>query len=129
MTRARSAGPASAAEDPSSAGRDAGRCHVGYYLLDEGRATLERDVAYRRRWRDVVADLAGRTPLHYYLGGIAAVWLLTIVMAAAWPMRLGWTSVSWSGLCLVTLLAGAASQFAVSMVNWLCSRIVPPGRS
>ena len=49
---------------------------MGYYLVDEGRTTLEQDVGYRRTWRDVVASLAVRAPLGCYLGGVAVVWLL-----------------------------------------------------
>lgn len=122
---ARNSCPASAAEQQPPVGSEVRRCHVGYYLVDEGLATLEQDVAYRRCWHDVVTGLAVRSPLGCYLGGVVVVWLLTFAAAIAWPMQLGWINGSWSSLILLALLAGVASQSAVSIVNWLCMLIVP----
>ncbi len=104
------------------------RCHVGYYLVAEGRSAFERDIGYRRTWRDILAGLAARTPLGCYLGGTMGVWLLTVAAAAAmgWRLGLGQSARSWSSLIVLALLAGTASQFAVSIVNWLCTLIVPP---
>lgn len=99
--------------------------HVGYYLLGPGRAALEERIAYRRRWRETVVGSVLRAPLAFYLGAIALVWLLLTVaaaVAAAWNgVPIGWRS----GLLLL-LFAGAASELAVRLVNWLVGRFVPP---
>jgi len=62
------------------------------------------------------------------LGGILAIWLLAIAGAASAPWRLGIASVAgpvvW--VLLLILFAGAASQFAVSLVNWFCTLLAPP---
>ena len=106
--------------------REPTRCHVGYYLMNEGRTALEEDVGYRRTWRDSLAGIAARAPLRLYLGGVAGVWLLVVAAAATgWEMQLGRIDGSWFSLIIFVFLAGAASQFAVSVVNWLCTLVVP----
>ena len=44
--------------------------HVGYYLVDRGRATLEASIGYRPTWYAVLGRFAGRAPLASYLGAI-----------------------------------------------------------
>ena len=101
---------------------------MGYYLVDEGKTTLENEASCRRRWQDEVVRLAARWPLHCYLGGLGMVWLLAVAGAvvAARGMGGGEVAGNWSELIVLALLAGVASQFAVSLVNWLCTLIVSP---
>jgi len=104
------------------------QAHVGYFLVDRGRTLLEESIGYRRTPLERLAKLAARAPLAAYLGAIAAVWLAVVAGAAGLLAR--WSPVEThgivaTGLCLA-LLAGVAVQFAVSIVNWLCTLVVPP---
>ena len=56
--------------------------HVGYYLLDDGRATLEERLGYRPSPKRKLARSARKHPAVVYLGPIA---LLTLLMSARQP--------------------------------------------
>ncbi|HEX7518052.1 MAG TPA: glucoamylase family protein, partial [Chthoniobacterales bacterium] len=97
--------------------------HVGYYLIDAGRTTLERATSARvpfaefsRRW--LRAHGAGM-----YFGSI---FLLTVVMVAV-PLFFSAGSVHWRihGL-LGFLLLLPASELAVLVVNYLVTALLPP---
>ena len=70
----------------------------------------------------------GRAPLASYLGAILFVWLLTVIGTAVLGARLEIVRIAGpaAALLLLALFAGAAGQFAVSLVNWLCTLLVPP---
>src|SRR4029453_5962917 len=97
--------------------------HVGYYLIDAGRPTLERATSARvslaerfRRW--LRAHAAGT-----YFGSL---FLLTIAMEAA-PLL--FFSESGQGLTLGllgVLLLLPASEVAVLAVNYLVTSLLPP---
>jgi hypothetical protein len=112
---------------PTRRQRIVGR-HVGYFLVGRGRAVLEKSISYQSTWQDVLGRVAARAPLGCYLSGIFSIWLLTLAGAAAGAWRLGIASLAGPAVCvfLLVLFAGAASQFAVSLVNWLCTLLVPP---
>ena len=109
-------------------GRATVQQHVGYYLVDRGRAALEADISYRRTWHAAPRRFIGQAPLASYLGALLLVWLLTVTAAAALGARLEMVRIAGpaAALLLLALFAGAAGQFAVSLVNWLCSLLVPP---
>ena len=109
-------------------GRATVRHHVGYYLVDRGRPALEASIGYRPTWRAAMEQFAGRAPLACYLGAILLVWLLTVIAAASIGVRLEMVRVAGPAvaLLLLALYAGAAGQFAVSLVNWLCTLLVSP---
>ena len=52
------------ARDP----QDGARAHVGFYLIDEGRATLERELRYRLRPAERARRVALKYPALFYLG-------------------------------------------------------------
>jgi len=126
--------PAVAAAPARTGGRATVKHHVGYYLVDGGRAALEASIGYRPAWRAALGRFVGRVPLASYLGAVLLVWLFTVGAAAAIGMRLEIVRIAagtlYSGsaaaLLLLAIYAGAATQFAVSLVNWLCNLIVPP---
>ena len=101
---------------------------MGYYLVDRGRTALESSIGYSLTWREALERLAGRAPLACYLGAILFVWLLTVSAAAATGLRLEITRIAGpaAALLLLALCAGAAGQFAVNLVNWLCTLLAPP---
>jgi cyclic beta-1,2-glucan synthetase len=92
--------------------------HVGYYLVDRGRADLEADLAYRpaavTRVRRVVLGQASA----FYLGSIAIVTALVLAAIDHYAIRAGGTPVArlLIGLfaCLPAIdLAAAGVQYAV----------------
>jgi hypothetical protein len=109
-------------------GRATVRHHVGYYLVDRGRPALETSIGYRPTWRAAMERFAGRAPLASYLGAILLVWFFAVIAAAAIGVRLEMLRVAGpaTALLLLALYAGVAGQFSVSLVNWLCTLLVPP---
>ncbi len=99
--------------------------HVGYHLIDAGRPALERQAGARapvgersRRW-------LRRHAARFYFGslGVFSVALLTGPLAV--------TAASGAGVPVLTLLGVLlllpASELAVQAVNYLVTRLLPPG--
>lgn len=108
----------------SGAGKDTRTGHVGYYLIDQGLAELERTAQVRLSGAQALRRTAGRHSLPLYLGGIALFTaiitgiLLTRVLAVGMP--------EWQLLPIGILALLAASQLAGELVNWLASLLVTP---
>ncbi|MDP1692959.1 MAG: glucoamylase family protein [Burkholderiaceae bacterium] len=116
---------ASAAGVAAAVAPDARRAHVGFYLIGPGRAALEQAAGVRLPPLLVAQRRARRTPLLLYGG---AVGLGTLALAAG-PLReidaaLGWPW--WELLPIAALLALAASQLALALVNWAATLLVTP---
>ncbi len=100
------------------------RCHVGYYLLAEGRATLEHRVdgqpslrMARQRW--ILAH-----PSWVYFGSISL--LVTTIVAISVAYAAGAGGSLWLiGLAGLLALIPAIT-LAVDMVNWVITRLLPP---
>ena len=108
-------------ENPRIAAR---QTHVGYYLLEEGAATLYERVGYKPAFGERVQAFLRKHPDEYYLPSIEVI-TLAIVLAIVLPL-LG----SDSPLSLI-LLAGLlvllpASQAAVRLANYLTTSILVP---
>ncbi|HUY93062.1 MAG TPA: glucoamylase family protein [Pirellulales bacterium] len=109
---------AAAAESPEDR-----TAHVGYYLIDRGRAVLERSVSVRSSPRTAAGKIARRFPLFFYLCGIV---LATAGATAAFVEVWGWPVGSvWSSSLLVAVLV-SASHLGVGVTNWLAALLVPP---
>ncbi len=98
--------------------------HVGFHLVDRGRAALERSLDCRvplreRRRRWVFAHAA---PL--YLGGIGAVTGVFLALAARYLFAVGGTITELAVLVLVASVP--ASCIAVAVVNWIVTHVIPP---
>jgi len=108
----------------AGAGSDTRTGHVGYYLIDQGLAELERTAQVRLSGAQALRRTAGRHSLPLYLGGIASVTaiitgiLLTRVLAVGMP--------EWQLLPIGILALLAASQLAGELVNWMASLLVTP---
>ena len=106
------------------AGTDDRASHVGYYLIDKGRAQLELAVQAHRSPLSAARRALGRSPLPVYLGGIV---LFTTIVTAVLLMGMPiaemprWT---WAPIGMLAVLA--ASQLAGALVNWLSSLLVTP---
>jgi cyclic beta-1,2-glucan synthetase len=97
--------------------------HVGYYLIDRGRAALERSVqAPSTPWK-VACKIGRRFPLFFYLCGVLLVTAgATAVLADVprWPIDRAWSI----GLLMAAALC--ATQLGVGITNWLATLLVNP---
>jgi cellobiose phosphorylase len=105
-------------------GVDRRTAHVGYFLIDRGRARLEAAVNLRASPLEVLRRMGSRIPLPIYLGSIAVLTagLTTILLAMAQADGAGQGVIILTGALL--LLVG--SQLASGMVNWLATLVVSP---
>jgi len=97
--------------------------HVGYYLLDDGRATLEAALGYRPPLRTRLARTAVAHPTPVYLLPIALVSLAIVAGSVA--------VASVQGGVLLAFVAGAlmllpAIAIAVALVDWCVTLTMPP---
>jgi len=103
---------------------DEAAAHVGYYLVDSGLARLEAAVEARRSPLDTFKALGRAYPLPLYLGGIA---IATLVMAGVFLRAAAIDGMPAWLLAMAILPAMlAASQLAVTMVNWLATLVATP---
>ena len=111
---------AQAAVECASEAPDGRESHVGYYLIGAGIGELRRRTRTHPGFADRMRETARHAPNFFYLGGIA---LLTVALIYA--IRAIFAPVPW-WCCL--LVAIPASQAAVSAINLLVSRLLPPQR-
>jgi cellobiose phosphorylase len=113
-----------AADSGRQKGREDRTAHVGFYLIDKGRAVLGRAVNVRWPWRTIKERCIHRFPLTYYAGGIGMLTLLATFgfMQQALTLEVqGWKLIFFT---LVFLLC--ASQLAVALMNWLSTLLLKP---
>src|SRR5690606_30506385 len=96
--------------------------HVGYYLVDVGRAALERSIGARLSELERIRSRAGRLRLLPYVGSIV---VLTLAFSLALVLPLDPGS-PWGVAALFVLLAIATSQLAISLVNRAAALLVAP---
>ncbi len=115
-----------AAESARTKGRGDRRAHVGFYLIDKGRAELERAVRYRGLWRNLAERSIHRLPLTFYVGG--TVLLTALVTAGFWHQAREFGVAGWRLTALTTIFLVCASQLAVALMNWVSTLLVKPHR-
>jgi len=103
---------------------DARAGHVGYYLIDQGLADLERAAETRLPGSERLRRLGRHFPLSFYLGAIA---LLSALLAGSFLALASFDQVpAWLlALSVVPALLGG-SQLAITLVNWLATLLVAP---
>ncbi|MEO6566572.1 MAG: cyclic beta 1-2 glucan synthetase, partial [Casimicrobiaceae bacterium] len=105
-------------------GRVEARRHVGYYLIDAGRPTLEQAIGVRPAGAAAWLRWLARAPTALYLGTVGAI---TLLLTAA-MMSVAMASPLSSPLVALTLIVVlvATSQLAVALANWLVDTLVSP---
>src|SRR4051812_24699948 len=101
---------------------DQRRAHVGYYLVDQGLADLERLAKYSPAPRERVDRWVRRHPNVVFVGGIllaTALALITVLWLGSAPARSAWPWV-----ILVGFLP--AADIAVSLMNQLVTAFLDP---
>ena len=96
------------------------RTHVGFYLVDRGRAQLEAAIGYLPPRRTRIPRFILRHPTEYYLTGIE---LITLAIVFGILYKLGSVTPAYAGLLLVAL---PATQAAMDFIRNLTTFLVPP---
>ena len=96
------------------------RTHVGFYLVDRGRAQLEAAIGYRPPLRTRIPRFILRHPTEFYL---TAIELITLAIVFGILYKLGSVTPAYAGLLLVAL---PATQAAMDFVRNLTTFLVPP---
>ncbi|MGI9078942.1 MAG: cyclic beta 1-2 glucan synthetase, partial [Gemmatimonadaceae bacterium] len=107
-----------AQEQPS----DPRRAHVGYYLVGDGLADLERATGYRPKWKEALHRFVLRHAGFVFVGGISLGTLAALVTML-------WLAGPHVGDALIAvLLLGLipANEIAISVVNQLVAALLPP---
>lgn len=105
-------------------GTDLRLAHVGYYLIDQGRAELESVTHTRLPVAAALRRWASRSPLLLYLGTITLITLLLTAGLLAEARSEG--TPGWALVPLGVLALLATSQLAVAVVNWLVTLLASP---
>ncbi len=100
------------------------QAHVGYFLVDAGRAVLRRALGCRGAWADRLLRGCERGALGLYLGAILAV--TAAITATAYPGFAGYGLAALRFWLFAVTAVLAATSLAVSMVNFLVALVVPP---
>ncbi len=103
---------------------DARYSHVGYYLVDEGLAELERLTGYRRTLAEALHRWVLDHPTVVFVGGVTVATL--IALAAVFWLGGEGARTAWPLVVLLALLP--AADIAVNAVNQLVTVFLPPRR-
>lgn len=99
-------------------------CHVGYYIVDAGRAELEAAINYRPRGLNLFRRQLLRHPTVIYLGGIALFTLLLMAVAFWYAIAAGSGPLLLLLIALLTLIP--TSTIAINALNSILTRLIPP---
>ena len=98
--------------------------HLGYYLIDAGQRALERSISLRRGLIGMVTNTLRSAPLFSYISAITAIVIGTLVIATWWLA--GHDIPLWGLGLFLSCIALAASQCAITCVNWLVTLVIKP---
>jgi cyclic beta-1,2-glucan synthetase len=103
------------------------RCHIGFYLIDQGREELEAALHYRPTLSGRLQKLLIAWPQAIYFGGLGIVTAAILAGVAAYGVS-QITAGSAVGWCVVIVLAALlpASELAIGLVNYLITLVVSP---
>ena len=91
--------------------------HVGHFLLDAGRKSLETAIGYRPAWSERLRKLVLANPVGFYLGGLTL--LVASLCGGAASLLAHSIGNVWLGAALVLLFAIPASELALAVLNAL----------
>ncbi|MBI5665693.1 MAG: cyclic beta 1-2 glucan synthetase [Nitrospirae bacterium] len=98
--------------------------HVGYYLIDEGLAKLEKPAEMRLSVFEAFKKYISRFPLFLYLGTIT---LITALLTGGLSAEVYADGLhGWLLMLTGILFLLCTSQLSVALVNWLATMLVTP---
>jgi cyclic beta-1,2-glucan synthetase len=98
--------------------------HVGYYLRDAGRKQLERTIRYEPRTRERVVRALRRQAEAIYIGSIAVIAALHLVVLAAVLAAAATPAGLVAVACVLALIP--AWTIAISLTNWVITLLLRP---
>ena len=98
--------------------------HVGYYLLDHGRAALEARLGYRPSPGLKLARWILEHPSIVYIGSILLLTLLMVAGSALYAAAQGGSALLVLLVAAVTFMPALAA--AMALVDWVVTLAVPP---
>ncbi|NLY43378.1 MAG: glycosyl transferase [Clostridiaceae bacterium] len=100
--------------------------HVGYYLIGKGRETLKKKIGYREKGAEKLLLFLKRYSVFFYLGCILLITLgLVWIVFGCTRNTIQHMPGAWRIIAAIALLL-SASDVAVHIVNWLCTRFSRP---
>ena len=108
-----------------AAGRSLAEGHVGYYLLDAGRARLQRELGYRPRLSERFTRQLLAYPLAFYLGALLML-LCGIGLALSGPLWRTFAGNVWLVMATLLLLAIPVSELLLAALNASVVALLPP---
>ncbi|WP_223510396.1 GH36-type glycosyl hydrolase domain-containing protein [Rahnella sp. GSA61A] len=97
--------------------------HVGYYLIDAGRKTLEKDLQVRFSLQTRIRSRLSQTPLLSWLGSLL---LLTTAITAEVLYHTVHPGMHWAWWLLLGPVVLVASQFALNLLSEITTRSRTP---
>src|SRR6185369_6186276 len=98
--------------------------HVGYYLIDDGLAQLERKFNYQPRLTEQLRRFLLRHATAAYLGTLTLMTLLIITVLLYFVY---YDEIRWPVMLVTAVLALVpASDLAVTVLNWDLTHFFPP---
>jgi cyclic beta-1,2-glucan synthetase len=103
---------------------DEARAHVGYYLIDDGLAQLEKSFAYRMKLGERARRWMLRHPALTYLGTLVILTGAIIAALVFYGFRVG--APGWLLPLIAALSLIPASDLALGVLNWDITHLLPP---
>lgn len=112
--------PSSSASESNAARQ----IHVGYYLMDQGRPELERELGYKSPWSERFRNAILHHPKRFYFGLMGSMIALIMGMVVG----LAWSPAVSPGILVLILLATLlpAGELANGLVNYFVTYLLPP---
>jgi cyclic beta-1,2-glucan synthetase len=107
-----------------AAGSTLAETHVGYFLLDAGRAHLEASIGYRPKLSERLLRPVLALPMAFYLGSLLSL-LAVACVGIVYVLSQHLVNI-WAVWGLTLLAAIPASELALSLVNTLVIVVLPP---
>ena len=98
--------------------------HVGYYLLDTGRAQLEACLGYAPRWSESLRRWLSSHAISVYLGAVALFTGVFLLGPVGYALAVGGSLAQLVGVACLFLLP--VSSLAVTLANWVVTHTVRP---
>ncbi len=98
--------------------------HVGYYLIDEGRQTLEQDIEYQPPMSERTRQGIFRHATGVYLSLVGIVALLGLGIVSAYMIHAGGSAPALMALWVLALVPVLTA--GVGFANWVVTHTLPP---